>query len=118
MERDEGYWLRGTITLLEAQVEGLQYELRVHEIRLAEKDKYIAELEQRVAELKKQAAAAASTESTSGTLPSFVKANVPRRGRKKPGRKNGHPAALRAMPIRIDHHQDVPLATDCAHRAV
>ena len=40
MERDEVYWLRGTITLLEAQVDGLQYELRVREIRLAEKDQY------------------------------------------------------------------------------
>jgi hypothetical protein len=48
MERDEVYWLKGTITMLEARVGGLEYELRVRDIRLAEKDKYIAELEQRV----------------------------------------------------------------------
>ena len=41
---------RGTIDYLEALVEGLQYELHVREIRLKEKDKRIAELEQRVRE--------------------------------------------------------------------
>ena len=34
--------------MLEATVEGLQYELHVREIRLKEKDKRIAELEQQV----------------------------------------------------------------------
>jgi transposase len=115
-ERDETYWLRATITTLEAQVGGLQYELRVRDIRLAEKDKYIAELEQRVQELKKQATAAG--ESVPARLPSFVKPNVPRRRRKKPGRKNGHEAALRPMPARIDHHQQAPLPTGPNRRAV
>src|SRR5208282_121756 len=108
MEGDEVYWLRGTITMLEAQVDGLHYELRVRDIRLAQKDKYIAELEQRVEELKKQASG--GIESKPGALPAFVKLNVPRRRRKKPGRKKGHEAALRPMPARIDHHQEVPLA--------
>jgi len=114
MERDERYHLRASITLLEAQVDGLQYELRVRDIRLAEKDKYIAELEQRVAELTKQA----TSDSASHPLPSFVKLNVPRRRRKKPGQKSGHAAALRAMPAKIDHHQDVPLPTDRSRRAI
>jgi transposase-like protein len=51
-------------------------------------------------------------------LPVFVKLNVPRRRRKKPGRKKGHEAALRPMPARIDHHQEVPLATDRSRRAI
>src|SRR5271154_6630302 len=116
MDRDEVYWLKGTITMLEARVGGLEYELRVREIRLAEKDKYIAELEQRVEELKKQAME--HVESTPPPLPAFVKLNVPRRRRKKPGRRLGHEAALRAVPTRIDHHQDVPLATDPSPRVV
>jgi transposase len=31
MERDEVYWLRGTITMLEARVDGLEYELHVRD---------------------------------------------------------------------------------------
>jgi transposase len=110
IERDEIYWLRGTITLLEATVEGLEYELRVRDIRLAEQDKHIAELEQRVEELKKQTAPSESA--TTRAVPSFVKPNrPPRRRRRKPGRKDGHEAALRPMPAKIDHHQNVPLST-------
>jgi transposase len=116
MERDESYWLRGTITFLEAQVGGLEYELRVRDIRLKEKDKYIAELEQRVEELKKQATA--QMQPASRELPAFVKLNVQRRRRKRPGQKNGHEAALRTMPAKIDHHRQVPLPTDRSRRAV
>jgi len=116
MERNETYWLRGTITRLEARVGGLEYELRVRDIRLAEQDKQIAQLEQQVEELKKQAVA--GTQPPPRQLPPFVKLNVPRRRRKKPGRKIGHEAALRPMPAKIDHHQDVPLATDRSHRVV
>src|SRR4051812_7588590 len=101
---------RGTIDYLEALVEGLQYELHVREIRLKEKDKHIAELEQRVPELSERAAGAPEAEAAPPALPPFVKANVPRRRRrKKPGRKKGHEAALRPMPAKIDHHQEVPL---------
>ena len=102
----------GTIHMLEATVGGLQYELRVRDIRLDEKDRRIAELEQQVEELKKQAMKPG--ESGPRVLPSFVKPNVPRRRRKKPGRRDGHDAALRAMPRKIDHHQQVPLPTDDA----
>lgn len=38
----------GTIELLEATVEGLQYELHVRDIRMKEQERRIAELEQRV----------------------------------------------------------------------
>lgn len=102
--------------MLEATVSGLQYELRVRDLRLTEKDKYIAELEQRIEELKKQAVS--GTQPASRELPSFVKLNAPRRRRKKPGRKIGHQAALRPMPAKIDHHLQVPLSTDTSRRAV
>ena len=44
--------------------------------------------------------------------PAFVKANVPARGRKRPGRKKGHPAALRPMPDQIDVHEQVNVPID------
>ncbi|HWC88556.1 MAG TPA: hypothetical protein VG433_02845, partial [Pirellulales bacterium] len=64
-----------------------------------------AVLKQRVKEL---TAAAGGTEADK---PSFIKPPVRRRGR-KPGRKAGHPAALRPMPEQIDVHQDVALPVD------
>jgi hypothetical protein len=112
-ERDQTYWLKGTITMLECQVDGLEYELRVRDIRIKEQDRYIAELEQRVEDLKKQAAGEAGQERE---LPAFVKPNVPKRPRKKPGRKEGHEPAFRPMPAKIDHHQEVPLTTDGSRR--
>src|SRR5437868_12773678 len=100
--RDEVYWLKGTIEVLEAQVEGLEYELRVREIRLKEQEQRIAELEQQVEELKQRA----TGENGSAPLPPLVKPDVPRRRRRRPGRRDGHEAALRPMPRKIDHHQD------------
>src|ERR1700735_2690479 len=47
----------------------------------------------------------------------WVKPSVVRRRRKKPGRKQGHPAALRPMPEQIDSHHQVPLPEDSAGRA-
>jgi transposase len=44
--------------------------------------------------------------------PAFVKPKKPARRRKTPGRKAGHPPALRPAPEQIDVHQDVPLPAD------
>jgi len=41
--------------------------------------------------------------------PGFVTPQAVRRRHKRPGRKEGHPAALRPLPDHIDEHQDVPL---------
>jgi transposase len=41
-----------------------------------------------------------------------VKPSVKHRDRKRPGRRKGHPAALRPMPDHIDAHQPVPLPKD------
>ena len=46
------------------------------------------------------------------SVPSFVKANVPEREQKRPGRKKGHPAALRPMPGKIDVHEQVNVPID------
>lgn len=101
--------LRGTIDYLESMVEGLNYELHVRDIRLKEKDQRIAQLEQQVQELKRQVIPS----DTPPSPPPFVKPSLPRRRRRKaPGRKDGHAPALRPAPVRIDHHQDVPLTRD------
>lgn len=68
-----------------------------------------ATLQQRVAELTGRPSAPAPAERV---LPSFVKANVPAVPRRKPGRKAGHPAALRPRPRKIDAHQEVTLPQD------
>jgi transposase len=50
-------------------------------------------------------------------VPGFVKANVPARAHKKPGRKKGHPAALRPMPEKIDVHEQVNVPIDTLGKA-
>ena len=105
--------MAGTIHMLEATVSGLHYELRVRDIRLNEKDRRIAELEQQVAELKQQAQESGAMPARD--VPSWVKANVHKRRRRKPGRKEGHEAALRPPPRRIDRHERVSLPTDDRH---
>jgi transposase len=59
---------------------------------------------------------ARATAGDNPSVPQFVKPSVKRR-RRKPGRKEGHPAALRPMPQQIDAHQQVPLPADSAGRA-
>ena len=46
---------------------------------------------------------------SSSSLPAFVKAVLPRRKKRRPGRGPGHAPALRAMPTVIDQTVDVPL---------
>lgn len=104
--------------MLEGTVSGLQYELHVREIRLKEKDRRIAALEQQVEELKKQAIQPDASGGPPRPLPPpFVKPNArQRRRRKKPGRKDGHAAALRPPPRKIDRHEQVPLSRDDRHQ--
>ena len=114
--RDEIYHLKATITILDARIGGLEYELRVRDIRIEEQSAHIKQLEQRVEELKQHAVE--PHPAVAGELPAFVKPGVPRRRRKKPGRRAGHEPAFRPMPRKIDHHQKVPLTTDASRRAL
>jgi hypothetical protein len=51
-------------------------------------------------------------------LPTFVKANVPKdQPRLRPGRKDGHAAARRPMPEKIDEHIDVSVPRDATGAA-
>lgn len=71
-----------------------------------------AQLRQRVKDLIDQVKAKDAPAPASP--PPFVKANVPVKRRKKPGRRPGHAAALRPMPAQIDVHQQVELPIDAA----
>ena len=70
-------------------------------------------LKQRVAEL---TLAAKQNPTSNRTATPLVKPPAPFAGGKRPGRKAGHPAALRAMPDHIDVHEQVPLPTDSSGR--
>jgi transposase len=113
-------WMPGTIEILEATVDGLRYELHMRDLQIKQQEKTIAQLHQQVEELKKQAlqTQAVGQEHAQPKAPAFVKANLPRRRRrKKPGRKEGHEPALRAA-AKIDHHQDVPLERNAGGHAI
>ena len=115
--RHENQFLRGDRDYLRVQlfhVDQLFSDLREQNRRLlAENQK----LTRRVAELTAVLQKATPGDDAGGPPPPFVKANLPaRRRRKKPGRKQGHAAALRPVPAVIDVHQEVPLPADRAGR--
>jgi transposase len=91
-------WYRASkrIEDLEQQVKKLKAENRV--------------LKQRVKELTPAAAGAGSSDESPPAMQ--IKPSIKHRRSKRPGRKAGHPAALRPMPDHIDAHQPVPLPKD------
>jgi polyhydroxyalkanoate synthesis regulator phasin len=102
----------------------LEQDLRVSGPALYRADQKIDRLEQRVAKLAAekrllQQRIADLTLKLKHTpkpcMSAFViKANVVAKGRKRPGRRAGHVAALRPMPEKIDVHQEVPVPIDSA----
>ena len=82
--------------------------------RLEQRDQKLAKenrlLKQKLAELTAELKCAKTK--SRPALPSFVKPSVEKKPVSKPGRRKGHPAALRPMPKTIDVHQDVPLPVD------
>jgi hypothetical protein len=111
---------------LRSQNQHLQRELDTYRPAWYRSSVRIDKLEQRVKKLEAEnkalrqkvkdlTLAAASPGQPGGDKSSpaiVVKASVSKRGRKRPGRKKGHPAALRPMPEHIDVHQNVPLPVD------
>jgi hypothetical protein len=120
--RRENQWLRGERDYLRVQLFHADQrfsDLREHDERLAaENDR----LRRQVDELRAARVADAANANAAGAgagadaSPLGVKPSVRRRRRKKPGRKQGHPAALRPMPAQVDAHRDVPLPRDAAGR--
>jgi transposase len=106
---------------LRAENQHLRLELMACRPELYRAGRRVADLEERVGKLEsenrrlrrrvKELTAAARDGQGDGAAaapPSFVK--PPARGRRKrPGRKKGHPAALRPVPDHVDVDQDVPL---------
>lgn len=90
---------------------------RVNEVQ--ERNQRLVEENRRLRQQNREllsAAASASGKEQEKHSPDWIKPSVARRRHKKPGRKKGHPAALRPMPDHIDVHQDVPLPKDSAGR--
>jgi len=107
--REQLRLLQGTIDYLEAMVEGLNYELRVRDIRIKELEKHNATLLKRLEEQAPPPPPAPAP---------FVKMNLPPHRRKKPGQKPGHDASLRPPPPKIDRTLKVPLPRDKRGRCV
>src|SRR5438067_1157854 len=114
--KEQAQFYRGRAYDLEAELRVMGPELNraYQEIdRLQQRvEKLAAEnglLKQRVKEL-----VAAGQQANDSPAEALVKSPVPRRRRKKPGRKAGHAAALRPMPDHIDAHQEVALPADAA----
>lgn len=97
--RRDWYFTRQRVNVLKERVTKLEAENR--------------RLRQQVKEL----TAAGPPTDGEKAVPEWIKPSVARRRRGKPGRKPGHPAALRPIPDHIDIHHDAPLPKDPAGRA-
>jgi len=114
--RDENRWLR-------YDRDGYRRDWYVASGRVGVLEERVGKLEAENRQLRgrvKELTAAASSPDRRGTdapasPPPFVRPSV-RGRRKRPGRKAGHPAALRPLPDHIDVHQDVPLPKDDSGR--
>jgi hypothetical protein len=95
--RKDWYYARQRINTLEDRAQKLEEENR--------------RLRQQVKEL-----TAAAQQADSPNKSSEFKAAAPKRRRHRPGRKEGHAAALRPAPANVDVHQDAPLPIDPAGR--
>ena len=107
---------------LRAENQHLRLELMACRPALYRANQRVADLQDRVTALgaenrrlrrrvKELTAAAAPAPFSAPSPPAFVKPSA-RGRRKKPGRKKGHPAALRPLPDHVDVHQDVPPPKD------
>jgi transposase len=112
--RSENYFLRGDRD--HYRKKWFFISQRVHAVQ-ERNEKLVAEnrrLRQQIREL--LSAAASGKGEREKRPPDWIKPPVTRQRHKKPGRKKGHPAALRPLPDHIDAHQDVPLPRDAAGR--
>jgi len=115
--------LKNEVQFLRSENADLRGELNVYPPQLYQAHQQIDRLQQRLdkltsdRDLLKQRVADLTAKlrqkpQPSPAPPAFVKANVPKRRKHKPGRKPGHVAALRPAPATIDVHQPVPFPVD------
>jgi hypothetical protein len=100
--RPAWHWASVRIDKLEQQVKTLEARKKT--------------LLQKVKDLTLDAASSQQAGGDESSPAKAVKPSVKHRRRKRPGRKKGHPAALRPMPDHIDSHQPVPLPRDSEGR--
>ena len=112
--RDEAQFLRAENQHLRHELNALRPESYRDGIRIGHLEERLAKLsaenqilKHRVAELTAQA-----KQKPKPAPPSFVKANVPEKKRKKPGRKIGHRRRYGRCQRQIDVHQDVSVPVD------
>jgi transposase len=88
---------------------------RVNQVQ--ERNEKLVEENRRLRQQNRELLCAAESGKEQGKrLPDGIKPSVVRRRRKKPGRKEGHAAALRPLPDHIDAEQEVALPRDSAGR--
>jgi len=100
---------------LQIEINGLRREHSARYQELMVLRKRVAELEAENVRLKRridELTGRPSGEAEPAEVPAFVKPNVPEKARRTPGRPEGHPAALRPKPRKIDVRQEVPLPAD------
>ena len=104
----------------EAELRAIRPQLYRAGVRIGRLEERVEKLSREKALLKQQVADLTAElkhkpPKAKAAVAAFVKPNVPpHKGRKKPGRKAGHAAALRPGPVRIDVHQEVPVPLDAA----
>ena len=114
--KEQAQYYRGRTYDLEAELRVVRPELyRAYQKidRLEQSTTKLAAENELLKQRVKELTLAARQPSATATEPaSFIKPSVVRRRRKRPGREDGHPAALRPLPEHIDVHQEVPLPAD------
>ena len=108
MHERHAHFLQLEINTLRRDSSARYEELLALRKRVAELESENVTLKRRIQELTGRS----SAEVERAEPPAFVKPNVPERVRRKPGRPEGHPAALRPRPRKINVRQDVALPVD------
>ena len=104
--RDRCYHLEGELRVVNPALYRAQQQINHLERQAAQLQKENKTLRRQLADLKGQ------LDLKPRNVPAFVKANVPVRRGKGPGRPAGHPPARRARPQHIDQHLEVPWPKD------
>jgi hypothetical protein len=104
--RAQAYHLEGELLVAGPALYRARQEVSDLKERVEKLDAENKVLRQRVAEL------TGKLDQRPPAVPAFVKANVPERKGKRPGRKAGHAAAQRPLPAKIDTHIEVPVPRD------
>ena len=102
--------------LLEGELQPLRRDNYLADCKIDRLEKRVTALLDKVRRLEKQleAVQAKQPEPVKPAPPAFVKANVPAKPRKRPGREPGHAGAFRPMAQKVDRESDVPLPRNAA----